>query len=275
MPRKRTHDEFVSILADINQDIVVLGHYENANTPVEVECLICGHRWSPRPASLTNIRSCCPVCAVKKRGEKQRKGLSELQTEMMVKGITEIEVAGDVIGYGTKTSFRCRVCGNLWKATPTSILSGRGCPKCSGHHRRSQEEFVSDVLAVNPDVEVIGEFVNRKTPVEVRCKKCGRTWSPKASSLLLGHGCRVCAGNLPLSHEAFIERLSSINPNVEILGKYQSRNKKIKARCRKCGAVWSPTPNNLLNGSTCLRCSYEKRAQEKKKNHEDFLAELR
>lgn len=47
MPRKRTHEEFISELNAISSDIEVLGQYTGRHEPIEVRCLTCGKIWAP------------------------------------------------------------------------------------------------------------------------------------------------------------------------------------------------------------------------------------
>lgn len=52
----------------INSDIKINStEYVSAKTPLECECLICGHEWNPTWNDITNNRG-CPVCAKSKKG---------------------------------------------------------------------------------------------------------------------------------------------------------------------------------------------------------------
>lgn len=62
----KTTDLFSSELAEINQNITVIGEYINNKTKIMVECKKCGNRWEVVPASLLNGHG-CPVCSRKKR----------------------------------------------------------------------------------------------------------------------------------------------------------------------------------------------------------------
>ena len=39
--------------------------------------------------------------------------------------------------------------------------------------RKTQDEFVSEINKINPDIEVLGEYVNAFTKIKCRCKLCG------------------------------------------------------------------------------------------------------
>lgn len=52
MPTKRTHDEFVNLVADIQPDIEVLGEYINSAKKVLVRHTKCGYEWEGNPSTL-------------------------------------------------------------------------------------------------------------------------------------------------------------------------------------------------------------------------------
>jgi len=120
-----------------------------------------------------------------------------------------------------------------------------------------------------PTLTVLGEYKNNRTRVDVMCNVCGKTFSPKASSLYMGHGCPYCAGTYGKTTEQFIDEMSVKNPNVKILGKYRNSKSKIETLCLKCDYTWTPTPNTLLKGEGCPKCSGLMR-----KTQEEFVQEM-
>ena len=120
-----------------------------------------------------------------------------------------------------------------------------------------------------PTLTVLGEYKNNRTRVDVMCNVCGNTFSPKASSLYMGHGCPYCAGTVGKTTEQFVDEMSVKNPNVKILGKYRNSKAKIETQCLRCDYIWTPTPNTLLRGSGCPKCSGLMR-----KTQEEFVREM-
>lgn len=59
--------------------------------------------------------------------------------------------------------------------------------------RKTNEEFVAELAAINPDVEPLEPYVSAVTKMECRCKVCGNVWKAKPHNLLGGHGCPQCA----------------------------------------------------------------------------------
>ena len=54
----------------------------------------------------------------------------------------------------------CKICGHEWRARPSNILSGHGCPKCARNVKMTQEQYVDEVKLKNPNIEVIDEYIS-------------------------------------------------------------------------------------------------------------------
>lgn len=66
--------------------------------------------------------------------------------------------------------------------------------KSKKKQRKSHEAFVLELAQVDPNIFVVGTYVNYHTPIELRCKKCNLTWFAAPSSILSNKsGCPHCA----------------------------------------------------------------------------------
>ena len=111
----------------------------------------------------------------------------------------KIEVTGEYRASDCKIEVRCKRCGHKWSATPGNLLAGYGCPRCkalehSARSRKDHGQFLRELPVANPSIEVVGEYVNNKRKMAVRCKVCGFEWLGSPGHLLAGHGCPRCAG---------------------------------------------------------------------------------
>ncbi|HAJ4917036.1 TPA: hypothetical protein HLY57_09605 [Escherichia coli] len=194
-----SHEEQVTAIAKVNQNIEVLGEITRNDAKVLCRCKACGHEWIGIPGNLKRGYG-CPKCA----------GNVKLSHEEHVAAIAnvnpDVEVIGEVINSDTKVLCRCKACNNEWSARPASLKSGYGCPKCYNLRRGqslklSHEEHVAAITKVNPDIEVLGEIINVSTKVLCRCKVCNHKWSPTPSDLKSGYGCPKCAKRGFLSHD--------------------------------------------------------------------------
>lgn len=74
----------------------------------------------------------------------------------------------------------------------------------------------------------------------------------------------------------FIEELSTINSNIEVLGNYINAKTKIECRCKIHNNIFYPTSDHLLQGRVgCPICAKEHRDQSHKpKTHEQFIKDV-
>ena len=188
----------------------------------------------------------------------KRKTHEEYVAEVAIKN-PNIEVVGVYIDAKTKILHRCKVDGHEWNPSPDSVLSGRGCPKCRGRHlsrlmSRTHNEYINKVSRINPNIEVLGTYINSGTKILHRCKIDGYVWGVVPSSILKGVGCPMCVGKAPYTTESFKYIMSSLHPSIEVIGEYTNNKTNISLRCKIDGHEWSPTPHNVLRGQGCPKC---------------------
>ena len=144
----------------------------------------------------------------------------------------------------------------------------------------THEEFMIDFIEKNKNaenIEILGEYEGSKIKIKCRCKIDGYEWETLPQNLLKGYGCPKCGEKIKIkkqtkTHEEFMQEFYEKNKNaenIEILEKYKGINTKIKCKCKIDGYEWEVTPNNLLNGRGCPKCSG------KNKTTEYFINELK
>lgn len=184
--------------------------------------------------------------------------------------IPEVELIGDFINVNVKTDFRCLRHNCLFGAYPINMLHGHtGCRDCSREkytkvRSKSQEQFVKDVKDVNPNIDVIGDYVNVNTKVLVRCSIDGYEWFADPRKLLRGAGCPVCANKVVLAgvndvattHSEYVKYFK----NPDDATKYVAGSLfYIDAICPECGVEKRIRVSNLIRfGLACNEC-YNKR----------------
>ncbi len=199
-----------------------------------------------------------------------------------------IEVLGQYEGTMKPIEVRCLTCGNVWNPTPNGLLNGSGCPACGKRMRAEVRRRSGDTkkrngkkrfereMAKRPDVVLLSNYIDSKTKVSCRCTRCGREWQTTPASLLQGHGCHSCAHarNHMKTQGEFVLEMSSINPDIEIMGEYQGVGKRVNCRCRRCGHEWAPTAGSILSGRGCPRCKATNARDRLLKGHEEFVSNL-
>ena len=157
----------------------------------------------------------------------------------------------------TKVRLRCDICGYEYEVVPNTILNvGCGCPNCSNRLKKTTEKFIEELKVVNPNIEVLGEYVNSNTKIKCKCLIDNNIWYPIPSNLLIGEGCPKCKAintskRLRKTHEDFLKELNQINSNIEPLEEYITGKHKIYFHCKICDTKWKTAPQTILNGSIC------------------------
>lgn len=121
---RKTHEEYLAELHEIFPNIDPLENYVTLKTKILHRCNVCGYKWKAKPDNTIHAKEGCPKC----NGNYQR--TQEELVEDVAKINPYIEVIGQFVRTAVPIEFKCKICGNVWKAKPNNILNGRGCPKC-------------------------------------------------------------------------------------------------------------------------------------------------
>ena len=236
----------------------------------------------------------CPVCA----GKALVKGINDLAT-LYPDLAEEWDYArnsplkpDEVLGGGHKSFFwKCRVCGNSWKAIVLNRIKGTGCPYCSNHTLLSG---VNDLETMHP--ELAKEWHPMKngslTPSQVldgserkywwQCPICGFAYSTAVSNRIKGTGCPKCAGG-SIAKKAVARAvaksgsLAEKRPDLLAEWDYEKNDgldpallspgsaKKVFWVCKECGNKWKAAISHRVDGSKCPKCAIKGMAAKKKR----------
>ncbi len=196
------HETFISELKSKYPNIEVLEEFKGTNIPILVNNTACEHpAWMARPYTLLKgigCSECGRLTAATNRKRTQEEFICELKEISPT-----IKVNGTYTRITDRIAVECLTCGYKWEPLGYSLMQGKGCPHCSaveGAKNRngklsvkSTAQFISEIAQKNPDIIVLGKYINNKTKIDVICKVCGHEWKVVPASLLNGHGCPKCA----------------------------------------------------------------------------------
>ena len=198
----------------------------------------------------------------------KRKTQEEFEKEVSLAS-PNIKVIGKYININTKIQFKCLIHDFEFDAFPQNVLRGHGCRKCGNEKQskkqtKSHDKFIKDIMKINPNIEVIGQYVNMDTKVQVQCLIDGYIWNADPRKLYRGVQCAVC------SNRKVIEGINDINTTRPDLVQYfKNKNeathytsgseKIIDVICPECGYEDTIKIENLSRfGFSCNGC-YEKK----------------
>lgn len=193
--RKRTHEEYVEELKLKNPTVEVVDKYIDSRTKIMHHCLVHDVYWETTPDRVLR-GSGCEKCHAEKSSASRTKATEQYIAEVK-KANPNIVVLEPYVNTKTPILHKCTIHNVVWKAYPDNILRGCGCYKCGNEkigdkNRKNYEQYVEELKAKNPNVIVIGSYINALTPILHRCLIDGCEWYAAPANLLYGYGCPKC-----------------------------------------------------------------------------------
>ncbi|MCK5116998.1 MAG: DUF559 domain-containing protein [Candidatus Aegiribacteria sp.] len=223
-----------------------------------------GHTWYATYSKIRMGRG-CPVCAGHMR--KTPREYHELAKSLGLQWIgTEVQ------NTNTCTRWKCP-CGFEWEATFKSIRVGAGCPDCTQKRLSDEKRIKPDQytqLAEYRGIIWLGpEVLSTSEKTKWKCKQ-GHTFESPYNSIQGGHGCPICAGNLPKTLEDYHKLAKDCS--LEWLGP-SSENTRTKTRWRcKNGHVWKGSYGSVLRSRGCPLCAIKRAAAARRFKNKEYHA---
>lgn len=172
----------------------------------------------------------------------------------------EYTVLSEYKGNRNKVLMRHNVCGNEWWITPDNFVEkGSRCPIENATIKYTTETFKEKLLVVNPNLELLDEYINGKTKVRFKCLKDGFIFSAQPQQVLSGTGCPCCAGRKVV---VGINDLNTTHPNItNYLINYDDgytitygSHKKLTFQCPCCKSLKKCRPNMVMDSNNKYKC---------------------
>lgn len=203
----------------------------------------------------------------------------EQYVEELSKKNPYIIVVERYINAKTPILHKCLIDDYYWPIMPTNALKGQGCPLCKTRRisevlKKPHNIYVEECANINPNIEVVGVYINAITPILHRCKIDGYEWSTAPTHILSGTGCPLCANSIKRTQEEYVLLLAQQNPMVEVIDEYINVKTPITHYCKKHQIFWKTSPECVLNGCGCPECGKEKIGEKNRKEHNEYLQNL-
>ena len=230
------------------------------DSKISISCIKCNHKWKVTVGHLINSGTSCPECAGSIRWNLERfKNRMSERTNINISRIKE----KDILNQNSHVKVSCNTCHHEWSPTIGHLTGDKtGCPSCAGHIPWNLKSFTK-AMKKFPNINISGveekDIINENSRVRVFCNRCNHLWSPIISSLVRGHGCSACYGNIPWSLKRFKEAMrerKEINIDRVIEDHIKGEKSKIPLSCNICSYEWNPllsTVTNKLHG--CPNCA--------------------
>ena len=234
-------------------NLTIVNEIKNLSSDASCECKKCGYKWTSSLRKLSNLKfdECCPMCSG------NIFNIEEL-LEYLDKNNIDINQIPRI--KSEKIDCVCKICGYEWETTSLSLLERKGCPKCNNRVRKTHEEFLQELNEVNPNVELLSEYVNNNTKIKRRCLLCGDISIMFPNNIKNGN-CKGCASikmrNLfAKTHEEFCEDFKEkYGDTYVIIDKYVNSSTVINIKHSICNNTFKYNPSNLYNKNKHI-CPY-------------------
>ena len=193
--RKKTSDARRLSLKEVlerftNAGFELLGEYKNNSTPVLTKHKVCGTERKITPHCIFDDGNCSFCDGTLPLTDDQIR-------ERFIKA--GFELLGEYKNNRTPVLIRHNICSNEWLVISDNIFGGSGCPFCANRRKLSNETFDQKLKDNNRPIERIGNYVNSKTPIELKCLTDATHlhWFAKPDNVLHQHqtGCPQCSQN--------------------------------------------------------------------------------
>lgn len=259
MPKKKTHEEFVSEVERLFEgSYEFLTKYINKNSFIKTKHLMCNYVWEVRAGSLlkrlNNGKIVCPQC------NNQIIGTTSSFKEKVNK-LTDGEyvVLGTYINANTRVKMQHRLCKHIYGVTPANFIQGKvRCPDCSPSKKKDTYQFKIEVFNLEGNnYIVIGEYVNSSTKIAIQHAACGSKFESTPNSFLRGTRCPECAGNKKKTTEQFKQKVYDLEGDTyRVLGMYINNKTKIQMKHNICEKTYFVAPEKFIDGRRCPNCNY-------------------
>lgn len=106
---------------------------------------------------------------------------------------------------------------------------------------------------------LLSEYINNETKVALKCNICGNVIYKRPAKMVCAdrEGCYVCSGKNKFKTTEFFQKEvnQKYHSSYQILGEYTKARVPLLVRNLKCGHEYMISPDNLLRGKGCPKCS--------------------
>lgn len=262
MSKKITIEEVRKYFKNLDCNLISK-EYKNFKSNLEFIC----NKHKDKGVQLNSYRNarrglCCHYCG-KENSINSRK-ISEKELEKITENAGFIFVGTELINHKRKIIYKCKkhIDKGEQNAEVANMRKSNGnCPYCL-NRCRTTESFKQEMKVINPNIEIIGEYINVHTKIKCKCNIDGYEWSTTPDSLInrptgcYKCSCRKTGERCRKTNSNFLLQLKNVNPNIIPLENYIDDHTKIKCLCTIHEHVWYAAPNKILHRKTgCPKCA--------------------
>lgn len=256
-------DYLDSVFDVVGDEYILVGEFNGSNTKTEFLHTECGEVLYKTPGDLKRGRTCAS-CIKRKKFESLKDEISDI-IKSEYKDFSVLKMYRD--NKNNYIDIR-HDCGRDKRLSFNDVRNRKvKCVECSGIYTNVEDrkdKFIKQVKDLtNNNYEVLGEYVNAHTFIEMVHKECGTTFHIKPNKFISDNQrCPVCTKirrieESRLSQDEVINLFDEIgNGEYTVLGEYKGINTPLEIKHSTCDFIWDVLPSNFIHrNSRCPKCS--------------------
>ena len=256
-------DYLDSVFNVVGDEYILVGEFNGSNTVTEFLHTECGEVLHKRPSELKRGRMCA-ICNKRKKFESLKEEISDI-IKSEYKDFSILKMYRD--SKNNYIDIR-HDCGREKRLSFNDVRDRKvKCVECSGIYtnvEERKEKFIKQVEDLtNNDYEVLGEYVNAHTFIEMVHKECGTTFRVKPNKFISeNQRCPVCTRIRRIEESRFsLDEITNLfnelgNGEYTILGEYKGTDNLLTIKHNTCDFIWDVYPTNFIHkNSRCPKCS--------------------
>ena len=186
-------DSEIAISMMLAREVKPLAPYVESGIPWKSECLRCHQVIYPRLRDLKRAKDPCINCSGRKVNPKKAVKLCQE---------FGLDPIGSYPGNTKKWKMKCMSCGKIVSSLYGNVTRKKrngwqafGCSECSFERMGRRYSINSDVAKqkfLNVNLEMLGEYVNARLPIKMRCLLCGELTKQTLNGVMNGKTCKYC-----------------------------------------------------------------------------------
>lgn len=273
--RQHTNESLDELILKRHLKVERVGNLVDTKTNLVFRCLIHDELHPAQPSNVLQGSGlkCCAADHAAKQGRAKRDAAAAIYDKALAEANQFVARLGD---YEGRANPIWHLCTKHWEwrcARPGDVLNGHGLKCCliesntaraHANRDRAKSEYIEYLKEYESgSFELVGDYVDRDTPVDHCCKRHNKTLPTRPGSLL-GRQKMLCCGKEAWAAQGqrkmaeaaadFVERLAVANPDIELIGEYMGTNNKTLFRCKRHGETHLASPKQRLRGQGLHCC---------------------
>ena len=188
MPIRLTTEQFIEKATQLHNNIYSYEktNYVNSHTKVTIICKVHGE-FSMKPNNHLSGNQGCPICKNANIGDKLRKSQEDFVAQMRAIHGDAFDLSEAIYVNAHTPVIVTHHCGNRYSTTPTTLLKGKTCAKCSVEALKqttaNRKIPIKYKLFNLEEYTVLGEYVTARTPIKIIHNTCGTVFTPTPDNL--------------------------------------------------------------------------------------------